>query len=148
MAPEPLLELLEGYCLSLKRVTFLVLCDAEAQLQAAAFEPQFKALCSQLQTGPTQCPNPRASGIWRPPFFSHQTRWTQLAGLPSAAGVQGTPLCTLGGRWGRPDRQTVVFTSAGSKAVDRLAKEYLKSPIRLRLTSFQEIGHNVEQVPL
>ncbi|KAG1358956.1 DEAD-box ATP-dependent RNA helicase 30 [Cocos nucifera] len=109
--PGRLIDMLEACHTNLRRVTFLVLDEADRMLDMG-FEPQIRKILSQPVQG----------------WFGVLT--LVMPSLPP----YGVPVCYLCGMI-RPDRQTLYWSATWPREVESLARQFLHNPYKIIIGS-------------
>lgn len=118
--PGRLIDMLESGKTNLRRVTYLVLDEADRMLDMG-FEPQLNKIVGQIRPG----------------------RWSAAFGCSLM--VFNASSMTIDQR--ALDRQTVMWSATWPKEVKSLAQEYLKEYIQVNIGSLDlSANHRVEQV--
>ena len=115
--PGRLIDMLESGVTNLRRVTYLVMDEADRMLDMG-FEPQIRKIVDQVR-----------------PFICYRP---SLGRVPDTA----VPLSQI-----RPDRQTLMFSATWPKEVQRLAADYLQDAMQVTIGSLElSANTNITQI--
>ena len=161
--PGRLIDMLESRCTNLKRVTYLVLDEADRMCAWAGtlvgrldswgsgmnanctasslcvrldmgFEPQIKAIVSQVSLPSFSIPSRNRTGRRSLCLPRFFVRWTPPVPTPLPHQI-------------RPDRQTLLWSATWPKEVQVIAQDFQRTPYKVIIGS-QELkaNHNITQV--